>query len=186
MEQESPASEARNGNDQSGDNPTLPIGLGRRGRPPGSKNKNRPINLGGEKEAAPSRPQSNEESIESAKFIGAALVSLVELAETVVHNSCEKRIEKKRPQKSAEFRQILEGYKLKDKEREMMADAATKIAVRHDWLTKFAPEVVLAVTLGQYSLRQLSLIKFVGNVTGENKTENVTPSPVSTATAENT
>lgn len=174
MAESTDAIEARNGNDQSGDNPTLPIGLGRRtGRPPGSKNKNRPVDFGFEKEAPPKRDTSTEQ-MESAKFIGEALVQLVELGESFVHNSCTNKIDQKRPDKSAEFRKMVEGFKLKDKEREMMSSSATKIAVRHEWVTKFAPELVLGIVLSQFSLRQLSLMKFVNNICADRKP---TPAP---------
>lgn len=175
--------ESRNGNDQSGDSTALPLGAmdgppkRGRGRPPGSKSKNGPVDIGGKKESFP-RNDPDPDALESAKFIGAAVVSLVELLESIVHGSCERKIEKKLPGKISEFRQELEKYKLTDKEREMLSNSSSKIAVRHEWLTKFAPEVVLSVTLGQYGLRQASLVKFVNGVTQGRSGENSQPAPL--------
>lgn len=171
MEQTTPPLEAGNNGDNGSVETPIAIGLtprGARGRPPGSKNKNRAINLGGEeKPVSPRGP--DPDAIESAKFIGAALVSLVELAETFVHNSCTAKMERKRPEKIGEFRQLAAKYQLQDKDKELISSSMEKIAARHDWMTRFAPEVVLCVSLGQYSMRQMALMRFVSAVTETKK-----------------
>ncbi len=156
-----------NGSD-GGNSPGFSIGETprKRGRPPGSKNQGTPISTGvPTKSRTPSAP--NLDQMEQAKFIGVGFVALVELVESMVHSNCSKKIEKKLPEKLMEFRRMCEEYGLKEKEKDLMQDAAQRIAVRHEIITKYAPELVLGVTLAQYSVRQMSLIKMVDNMTKE-------------------
>lgn len=142
----------------------------KRGRPPGVKNRSKTVEIPS-KAQADSSPNQKLEQIESAKFLGLGLVSLVELAEGFVHNSCENKIRKKLPERLAEFKELAEKVSLKDKDAEIIQTSVEKIAMRHDWMTKFAPEVLLCITLSQYSLRQMSLVKFVNTVTKEKPPE---------------
>jgi hypothetical protein len=169
---ENSISETNGGSPSNSGSEQTPLGLGvetakrGRGRPPGSGNKNRPLNFGAEKENV-SRRAPDVDAVESAKFIGTALVTLVELGESFVHGSCSGRMEKKRPEKLAEFLKLAEKFSLKETDKKLMADSMEKIAMRYDLLTKFGPEVVLSVTLAQYGMRQLALMKFVNAVTKE-------------------
>lgn len=167
---ENPTSETNGGELNNSADGGAPIALGAepvkrgRGRPPGSGNKNKPLSFGNKAEPV-SRSAPSVDSLESAKFIGTALVTLVELGESYVHNSCAERIEKRRSDKLAEFKALAEKFSLKETERKLIADSMEKVALRYDVLSKFGPEVVLSVSLGQYAIRQLSLMKFVTNVT---------------------
>jgi hypothetical protein len=169
---ENSTGEANGGNGTNNGGESAPIGLGvetakrGRGRPPGSGNKNRPLNFGGEKENI-SRRAPDVDSLESAKFIGTALVTLVELGESFVHGSCSARIEKQRAEKLAEFLKLAEKFSLKETDKKLIADSMEKIALRYELLSKFGPEVVLSITLAQYGMRQLALMKFVNAVTKE-------------------
>src|SRR4051812_32939183 len=150
-----------NGSDSSSGG--APIGLGAeavkrgRGRPPGAGNKNRPVNFGAEKENV-SRRGPDADAVESAKFIGTALVTLVELGESFVHGSCCARIEKKRSDKLAEFKALALKFSLGEADKKLIESSMEKVALRYDLLTKFGPEVVLCVTLAQYGMRQLALM----------------------------
>lgn len=168
---ENSTGEANGGNDNNTGGEQAPLGMGveaaakrGRGRPPGAPNKNRPVSFGAQKENV-SRRGPDVDSLESAKFIGTALVTLVELGESFVHGSCASRIEKKRGDKLAEFKALAEKFSLKETDKKLLSDSMEKIALRYELLTKFGPEVVLSVTLAQYSMRQLALIKFVNAVT---------------------
>jgi len=147
-----------------------PVGIipktstGKRGRPPGSKNGVKTIDTGGsEKPVAASVPPVD--ALESAKFIGVGVVALLELGESFIHSNCANKIEKRLPSKLAEFKEMAGKMQMQEKEKELIAQCSEKIAVRHELLTKYAPEAVLIVTLAQYGLRQASLMRFVDNVT---------------------
>ncbi len=150
--------------DEFDNHPSSPeiLPIKRRGRPPGSKNSSsgKAVNS-----SSSSKASSDANSLESAKFIGLGFVTLIELAESFVHGSAAKKIEKKRPEKIDEFKELAAKMGLQEKDKEMMSDCMAKIAERHDWMTKFAPEVLLCVSLGQYGLRQAALMRFVNNVT---------------------
>jgi hypothetical protein len=145
-------------------------GMGKRGRPPGSKNRNTPLDTGATV-APKSAAAANINALESAAFIGKGFVALVELGETFVHNAAATKIEKKFPSKLAEFKEMAQSVSLTPKDAELMRECATAIALKHDILTRFGPEVVLAVTLAQYSMRQITLLRFVEKVTEEKKAE---------------
>lgn len=157
----------------------------RRGRPPGSKNsssQNGSINI--PQNNGTSRPATvkDADSLESAKFIGVGFVSLVELAESFVHGNAAKKIEKKFPERLTQFKTLAQELGLQEKEKDLIASSVEKIAIRHEWMTKFAPEVVLCITLGQYTLRQTSLLRFVSNLTDEKQSKSFsTPPPLPTA-----
>jgi hypothetical protein len=136
----------------------------KRGRKPGSKNTPKILDTGEARKNFTSDNTPND-SVESAEFVAKGLVSLVELMESFVHSHCANKIEKRLPEKLGEFKEMALAMGLQNKEKDLIEKCTAKIVVRHDWLTKYAPELVLAVTMGQYSLRQLSLIKFVENVT---------------------
>lgn len=172
-----------NSGDQSGGQ--IPVGMvpkapSKRGRPPGSKNKNSPLDTGytGESRATPS---ADVNTLEAAKFIGVGFVALVELAESFVHSSCASKIEKHLPHKLVEFKEMAGKLGLQEKDREVMADSMTKIAGKYNFLTAHAPEIVLAVIMAQYGLRQMSLIKFVDAMTKERRPE-VMANPVQAPT----
>lgn len=156
----------------------LPAGIipktstGKRGRPLGSKNGQAGIDTGVPKERR-SKNSPTPDALESAKFIGTGFVALIELAESFVHSSCVSKIQKKLPSKLHEFKEMADKICLQEKEKETMSACVEKIALKHDWLTRFGPEVVLGVMLSQYSLRQISLMRFVDNVTKEKKPEQV-------------
>lgn len=135
----------------------------KRGRPPGSKNRNRSMEIPGDASRNSARV-SNPADIEAAKLLGAGLVSLVELAETFVHSGCETKIAKHRPEKLDEFKELAARLGLQTKDGEIISSSMQQIALRHEWMTKWAPEVMLSLTLSQYSLRQLHLMRFVNNV----------------------
>jgi hypothetical protein len=154
-----------------------PVKTGKRGRPKGSKNSNRNIEIPG-KAQSNTVTIPNAQQIESAKFLGMGLVSLVELAETFVHGSCEKKIAKAYPDKLSEFREMAAKLALQPKDAEILQSSMQQIALQHSWLTNYAPEVMLSITLTQYSLRQLHLVKFVNNVVKD--IPPMTTSPTST------
>ena len=135
-----------------------------RGRPPGSKTKNKPVDLGIEKEVYSPKPESGD-NLESSQFIGEAFVSGLELVESFVHSNCAKKIGKVYPEKLGEFRDMAEKSGLQPKDKELAQKCAAKIASKYDVLLKHAPEFVLGAFLVQYSLRQVALIRFVENVT---------------------
>lgn len=138
-------------------------GLAKRGRPPGSTNRK---NLEtGSSEKTRATASASPDSLESAKFIGVGVVALIELGESFVHSSCARKIEKRFPAKLEEFKSMALALGLQEKDKELISDCATKIAQKHELLTKYAPEVVLGVTLAQYALRQATLMRFVDNVT---------------------
>ncbi len=163
------SSENGNGQPRGETSTKLPEGIigkvpGRRGRPPGSRNASTPIDTGS---APKSRSISNAgvDAEESAKFLGTGFVALIEVMESFVHSSCANKIEKRMPGKLAEFKEMAQGIALRDKEKETMQACVAKISAKHEFLTKFGPEVVLGVMLSQYSLRQIQLMRFVENVT---------------------
>ncbi len=158
------------GNNGAGASGEAPIGLGveavkrGRGRPPGSTNKNRPADFGAKKENV-SRRAPDLDAMESAKFIGTSLVTIVDLLDSFVQSSCLGRIEKKRPDKLEEFRIMAAKFSLGEGDKKLIAESGEKVALRYEVLSRFGPEVVLGVTLGQYAVRQLALLKFVNAVT---------------------
>lgn len=155
----------QNAGDQAGSK--LPEGIvaaaKKRGRPPGSKNSTE-INTGTTQKSKPETSQ-DVNSLESAKFIGTGAVALLELVESMIHSNCANKIEKKIPEKLLEFKQMAQELGLQKQDKELISNCVEKIAIRHELLIRYAPEVVLAIALGQYSLRQVSLIKFVENIT---------------------
>lgn len=166
----------------SGNAPGIVIENGpkKRGRPPGSKNSGTPINTG---TTTKSRTNSapNLDQIEAAKFIGLGFVSLLELFESFVHSNGAKKIEKKMPEKMAEFRTMCEEVGLQAKEKDLIQDTVTRIAARYEFMTKYAPELVLGVTLAQYGVRQMSLLSFVERMTKETKEVKVSEVPAKAA-----
>lgn len=90
-------------------------------------------------------------------------------------------MERKRPEKVGEFKQLAAKFQLQEKDKEMMSSSMEKIAGRHEWMTKFAPEVVLAICLGQYGMRQVSLMRFVAAVTAEKKQPETQSAPIDKA-----
>ncbi len=161
IENQVPGSEQSSGN-----GPGFAIGDAprKRGRPPGSKNSGTPINTG---VTAKSRVKvdPSPDTLEAAKFIGVGFVSLLELFESFVHSNGAKKIEKKMPDKLAEFRMMCEEVGLQAKEKDLIQDTVQRIAARYEFMTKYAPELVLGVTLAQYGVRQMSLMSFVDKVT---------------------
>src|ERR1035437_2281584 len=103
--------------DNSGVNAPLITGITpkRRGRPPGSKGKGKPLDLGNEKESVPS-VVSDSDAVESSQFIGEAFVSGLELVESFVHNNCAKKIGKVYPEKLSEFKDMAEKSGLQPKD----------------------------------------------------------------------
>lgn len=157
-----------NGNPESGGN-ALPEGITssakrRRGRPPGSKNSDTPLDTGTTDEKR-SNPRAALDAVESAKFIGVGFVSLIELAESFIHSSCANRIEKRIPGKLGEFKEMAKTLGLQTQDKETMQACVEKIASKYDWMTKHGPEFVLGVMIAQYGLRQAALMKFTQNVT---------------------
>ncbi len=150
-----------------------------RGRPPGSKGKGKPIDLGNEKETY-SAPVSDSDSMESAEFIGEAFVGGLELVESFVHSSCAKKIGKVYPDKLAEFDEMASKSGLQPKDKELAKKCAAKIASKYDMLLKHAPEFVLGAFLVQYSLRQVALIRFVEKVTKQTPNVNEVVIPAKT------
>lgn len=152
-------------NGESVGNRGIEIDLPKRGRGRPRKDGSAPATS--QKSSSPARPAAREDSdaINEAAFIGTGMVALVELAESFVHNNAARKIEKARPEKLAEFKDMANSLALQDKEKETISKTVGKIALRHEWATKYAPEFVLCVFLGQYGLRQMQLLKFVNNVT---------------------
>lgn len=158
----------------------------RRGRPPGVKNGEgktskakhkaavKSVDLGNRQSRADS-PSAENNSPEMAKFLGKGFVTLIELLEGIVHSRCAKAIEAKYPQKIEEFRAMAEELGLQPSDREMYETSISRIAMRHDWMTKYAPEIVLGVGLAQYSARQLALVRFVNSVTAQPVKTETTP-----------
>ncbi len=136
-----------------------------RGRPPGSKST--APGVAASKNPAPARASAppDAELLSQAKFIGTGMVALVELGESFVHGNAARRIEKHRPEKLEEFKDIAERLALQDKEKEIIETSVAKLAERYEWMTTHAPEFLLCVTVAQYGLRQLHLLKFVNEVT---------------------
>ncbi len=169
---QTPTSNENNGNSGNENNSsqfTGLIGAKKRGRPPGSKTK--PISIGQENTRKPD-PETNATmgQMESAKLIGTFSCALLELLESMVHNNCAKKIEKKMPEKLAEFKQLVSELQLQPKEKDIISETVAGIAVRYDFATKYARELVLGVTLGQYAIRQGALLRFTENIT-KSKTE---------------
>lgn len=106
-----------------------------------------------------------EDKKEQAKFLGLGFVSLMELAESFVHTNCAAKIAAKIPSKLDEFKAMAQKLGLQPEDKEIMSNSIEKIAERHDWMTRFAPEVLLAVSMSQYGLRQMALMRFTNNVT---------------------
>lgn len=153
----------------------LPAGLtakagAKRGRPAGSRNRGTPLDTGSREENR-SSSGANPDALESAKFLGVGFVALIELGESFVHSSCANRIEKKLPSKLAEFKEMAKALGLQEKDKEVMSSCVEKIAAKYDWMTKHGPEIVLGVMCAQYGLRQVSLLRFVENVTKEKPRE---------------
>lgn len=157
-----------------------------RGRPPGSKSASAP-GVAASKNPAPPRAATppDVELLAQAKFIGTGMVSLVELAESFVHGNAARRIEKLRPEKLEEFKQIADQLALQDKEKEIIETSVAKLAERYEWMTTHAPEFLLCVTLGQYGLRQMHLLKFVNAVTRQNPQQDASKNSVPAKTVEN-
>lgn len=139
-----------------------------RGRPPGSKNKNRSVDTSSFLKSN-NKDDKKPDNSAQAKFLAVGFVALVELGESLVHSNCERKIERKFPSKLEEFKSLAKQHALNDKEKEILENSVSSIAERHDWMTKYAPELLLGVTLSQYAVRQLSLMRFVNNVTRERK-----------------
>lgn len=146
---------------------------GKRGRPPGSKNRDTPLDTGSTNETR-SVSSKGVNAAESAAFIGKGFVALVELGETFIHTAAINKIERKYPSKLGEFKEMAKSIALTSKDAELMQECATAIAAKYDVLTRFGPEVVLAVTMTQYGMRQMSLLRFAENVTKEKKQETPT------------
>lgn len=140
----------------------------KRGRPPGSKNSGTPIDTGHTTKSRV-KVDPTPDTLEAAKFIGVGFVSLLELFESFVHSNGAKKIEKKMPDKLAEFRMMCEEVGLQAKEKDLIQDTVQRIAARYEFMTKYAPELVLGVTLAQYGVRQMSLLSFVDKMTKEVK-----------------
>lgn len=152
----------------------------KRGRPPGSKNSGTPLVTGTSTKSRVISPPSIDQ-IEAAKFIGLGFVSLLELFESFVHSNGAKKVEKKMPDKLAEFRMMCEEVRLQAKEKDLIQDTITRIAARYEFMTKYAPELVLGVTLAQYGVRQMSLMSFAERVTKETKEIKVEEKPAAVA-----
>lgn len=157
-----------------------------RGRPPGSKSATAP-GVAASKNPAPSRPPAapDVELLAQAKFIGTGMVSLVELAESFVHGNASRRIEKHRPEKLEEFKTLADQFALQPKEKEIIESSVAKLAERYEWMTTHAPEFLLCVTLGQYGLRQMHLLKFVNAVTAQKPKQDASKNAVPAAAVEN-
>jgi len=110
--------------------------------------------------------------VEGAKFLGDAAVSCLGCVEAFVGESCAKKVAKSFPEKLKEFEEMLATAALKDGEKKLIASSVEKIAMRHEAITKFAPEILLLVVLGQYGLRQTALIRFVNSVSPKEVKEN--------------
>lgn len=168
----------KGGRESSADSPK------RKGRPLGSRNRNTPLDTGGGAENRVGN-SPNPDTLENAKFLGAGFVALVELAESFVHSSCAVKVEKRLPSKLAEFKQMAAQVGLQEKDKEVMANCVEKISAKHNWLTRFGPEVVLGVVMAQYGLRQVSLMRFVENVTAPKRASGpVEVAPVETVLPE--
>lgn len=113
---------------------------------------------------SPKSAAQDEDKKEQAKFLGLGFVSLVELVENFVHTNCATKIANKLPSKLEEFKEMAQKLGLQEEDKEIMSNSISRIAERHDWMTKFAPEVLLTVALGQYGVRQMALIRFTNNV----------------------
>ena len=138
------------------------------GRPPGSKTKNRTaplsINVGAKTESVPAR-LPDVDKVNSAKFIGDAAVSVLELGESIILGACERKIQKRFPSKLTEYRELSTKLALQEKDKEVISSTTQIIAMKSDWLIRNAPAVVLGAFLSQYALRMLSLTRFVNSVT---------------------
>lgn len=155
------------------DEPTPTKIPGKRGRPPGGKNRQN-VDTGAARVESGNNSSANNNSLETAKFVGAGAVALLELVESFVHSGAAKKIERRMPSKLEEFKDMAKSLGLKDAEKELLSTCAEKIAVRYDVLTKYGIEAVALVTLAQYSIRQMSLLRFVENITKQ-KPNNPTP-----------
>ena len=113
--------------------------------------------------SAPDNPKSTEDfnTLEQAKFLGEGFVALVELVESFVQNNCENKIRRKRPDKVQEFLETAKRFGLQEQDKKLISSSVEKIAGKYEFLTKFAPEFVLGVTLSQYGARQIALVRFV-------------------------
>jgi hypothetical protein len=152
----------------------VPVKRGR-GRPPGSGKSQGPSVSAPKTYAAPRgvvNSAPDPEKIAEAKFIGTGFVALVELAESFVHGNCARRIEKKVPAKLDEFRELAEKIGLQPKEKQILEESVGRIAQKYDWLTAHGPEFVLICVMGQYALRQGTLLRFVNAVTKPEPMEN--------------
>lgn len=153
---------------------TPKAGTGKRGRPPGTKNKPASIETGARVESRAGGSEAGN-SLETAKFVGAGAVALLELVETFVHANGAKKIERRMPSKLEEFKKMAQELGLQEQEKVLLASCAEKIASRYDLLTKYGIEAVALITLAQYSVRQMSLMRFVENIT---KVKPVNPAPI--------
>lgn len=155
---------------------TVPLKRGR-GRPPGSgKSQGQGPSVSPPKTYPAPRGVANSapdlEKIAEAKFIGTGFVALVELAESFVHGNCARRIEKRVPAKLDEFRELAERIGLQPKEKQILEESVGRIAQKYDWMTAHGPEFVLVCVMGQYALRQGTLLRFVNAVTKPEPMEN--------------
>lgn len=125
--------------------------------------------------------QPTVDKLESAKFLGYGFTSLVELGESVVHNKAIAKVAKKKPARLEDIKKLLVENRLQSKEREMMAASVEKIALRHEWATKYAPEVVLLIAMGQYTARQIALMRMIENITITPPTQSSYEKPTSSA-----
>lgn len=156
-----------------------------RGRPPGSKST--PPGVAASKNPAPPRAAvaPDVELLAQAKFIGTGMVALVELGESFVHGNAARRVEKFRPEKLEEFKEIASRLGLQEKEKEIIETSVAKLAERYEWMTTHAPEFLLCVTMAQYGIRQMHLLKFVNEVTKTKPQQDGSKNSVPAKTVEN-
>ena len=115
------------------------------------------------KKSAPSEPRPDQ--LLSAKFLGKGANSLLEMVESFNVDRCTSKIARVFPEKLNEFAELTQKTSLKSQEKELISSCIEQIAIRHEWMTKFAPEIVLGIVLSEYGMRQLMLVRFVNTLT---------------------
>jgi hypothetical protein len=126
-----------------------------RGRPPGSKNKTPTSDTA--KSSAPFTPLSDAD----AEFISEAVVNLLECGDEILARTLEQKLSNAIPEKLPDFRQLRQSVGLNEKDKKVLRSSVTALVKKYGVLGRFGPEILLIVFLGQYSYRQLQLMKFV-------------------------
>lgn len=99
-----------------------------------------------------------------AEFVADAIVTIWEIGDEILAMALLRRIQAAVPDKVREFQLLQQDVRFGEKDKTLVRKSVIRLAQRHPVIVRWAPELMLGVTIAQYGLRQARLFSFVSKI----------------------